>query len=255
MVNIFDQIVLLTISLIANTLSALAGGGAGLLQFPALLFLGLPFTTALATHKIATVALGAGATLKHWRQGNTQWFFAILILISGLPGVILGARVIIEIPESIAKFSLGVLTIGLSVYSLCKPQLGQDHTPINRNARGYFIGAAMLFTLGVLNGSLTSGTGLFVTLWLILWFGFDYQRAVAYTMILVGLFWNGTGALTLALLTPVKWEWLPALLTGSALGGYCGAHFAVKYGNPVIKRIFEGVTMLVGLSLILSVTF
>ena len=60
------MLILFIISLIANLLSALAGGGAGLLQLPALLMLGLPFPTALATHKIASVALGAGASIRHW---------------------------------------------------------------------------------------------------------------------------------------------------------------------------------------------
>ena len=46
-------------------------------------------------------------------------------------------------------------------------------------------GGLVLFMIGVLNGSLTSGTGLFVTLWLIRWFGLDYKMAVAYTLILV----------------------------------------------------------------------
>ena len=61
----FDQFFLLIISLIANAFSALAGGGAGLLQFPALLWLGLPFTSALATHKVASVALGVGAAFRY----------------------------------------------------------------------------------------------------------------------------------------------------------------------------------------------
>ena len=113
------------------------------------------------------------------------------------------------------------------------------------------IGGTVLFILGFINGSLASGAGLFVTLWLVVWFGFDYKHAVAYTMILVGLFWNGTGAITLALLTPVKWEWLPALLVGSVLGGYFGTVIAVNYGNQFIKRIFEFITISAGLSLIL----
>lgn len=250
---LIDHFVLLLVSLIANGLSAMAGGGAGLLQLPALLFLGLPFPMALATHKIASVALGAGATLKHSRQGNADWRFALLMLVCGLPGVFVGARLILNIPEPVAKLALGILTIGLGVYSIVKPGLGQFETHKRRTPTGFAIGGAGLFLLGILNGSLTSGTGLFVTVWLIIWFGFDYQRAVAHTLILVGLFWNGTGALTLALLTPVKWEWLPVLLLGSALGGYGGAYFAVKYGNPLIKRVFEGATILVGLSLILSV--
>jgi hypothetical protein len=57
--------------------------------------------------------------------------------------------------------------------------------PLSR--RRLAIGGAGLFAIGVLNGSLTSGTGLFVTLWLVRWFGLDYGRAVAYTLVLVGL--------------------------------------------------------------------
>ncbi len=49
------------------------------------------------------------------------------------------------------------------------------------------------FIGGFLNGSLASGTGLFVTIWLVRWFGFDYRLAIAYTLVLVGLFWNGMG--------------------------------------------------------------
>ena len=45
-------------AVVANALSAFAGGGAGLVQLPALILLGLPFAMALATHKIASVALG-----------------------------------------------------------------------------------------------------------------------------------------------------------------------------------------------------
>lgn len=55
-----DQFLLFVISLLANLFSAFAGGGAGLIQLPVLLFLGLPFGVALATHKVASVALGLG---------------------------------------------------------------------------------------------------------------------------------------------------------------------------------------------------
>lgn len=249
---LFDQLYLFVISFIANTLSAMAGGGAGLLQFPALIFLGLPFTYALATHKIATVALGLGATLKHSKENHLNLKFSCFILACGLPGVILGAHTIVHIPEYIAKLSLGVLTVGLGVFSLFKPKLGQT-SEIKANTRYRItIGGLTLCLLGFFNGSLTSGTGLFVTLWLVTWFGLDFKKATAYTMILVGLFWNGSGALTLALITPVQWSWLPALILASAIGGYLGATLGLKYGNQFIKRFFEIITISVGLSLIAS---
>ena len=250
---VFEQLLLLIIAVLANLLSSLAGGGAGLVQLPVLIFLGLPFATALATHKIATVALGAGASLKHGREGHLELKFAGFILLCGLPGVVLGARTILSVPEDSARVALGTLTIGLGIYSAFKKNLGQHFLPRHRNFFGMACGGLMVFALGFLNGSLTSGTGLFVTLLLISWFGLDYKRATAHTMILVGLFWNGTGALTLALLTPPQWTWLPMLLLGSVIGGYWGAHLAVKKGNPLIKRIFEVVTVLSGLSLIATV--
>ena len=184
--GLFDQILLFIISLVANLFSALAGGGAGLLQLPALLFLGLPFGTALATHKVASVFLGVGATARHLKSSTFDWKFSVFILVMGLPGVVLGASLILQLDGRIAQGLLGLLTLALGVYSWIKPQLGQLTVLKNRTLFGYVIGGGILFWIGVLNGSLTSGSGLFVTLWLVRWFGLDYKTAVAYTLVLVG---------------------------------------------------------------------
>jgi hypothetical protein len=245
-----DQLVLFVISLVANLFSAFSGGGAGLIQLPALIFLGLPFVVALATHKVASVALGIGATLRHLREGGLEKSIALFILATGLPGVVVGAHLIVGVSGRAAETALGILTAGLGLYSWLNPQLGQNHRVRNRDRRGLVLGGLGLFFIGALNGSLTSGTGLFVTLWLVRWFGFDYRRAVAYTLVLVGVFWNGTGALTLGFLAEIRWNWLPVLLAGSLLGGYLGAHLAITKGNRWIKRAFEVISLLIGIKLI-----
>ena len=247
---ITEQLGLLLISLLANGLSAMAGGGAGLLQLPVLLFLGLSFSTALATHKIASVALGIGATLRHLREKTLDLKFCLFILATGLPGVVLGGIVILKFPEGLTILSLGILTAGLGLYSVFKAQLGLEHQPRHRDLRGMVIGGIVLCLIGILNGSLTSGTGLFVTLWLVRWFGLDYKTAVAHVLVLVGLFWNSSGAITVALQQPPQWDWLPALLIGATIGAYAGAHLALKKGNGMIKRAFESLTILVGMKLI-----
>jgi len=247
-----EQLILLFISYIANTFSAFAGGGAGLIQLPILIFLGLPFSIALATHKAASVALGVGATIRHLRTGKLNFQFALLILFTGIPGVVAGGFIIVRIPEYEAKLALGLLTIALGVYSWLKPELGQTQHDINRDRFGLITGGLVLCMIGILNGSLTSGTGLFVTLWLVRWFGLDYKMAVAYTLVLVGVFWNSSGALTLGMLSSIQWDWLPALLVGSLLGGYTGAHLAIISNNRWIKRVFELVTIAIGMKLILS---
>lgn len=250
--DLFEQTVLFVISLVANLFSALAGGGAGLLQLPALLFLGLPFGTALATHKVASVFLGLGATARHLRSSQFDWRFSAFILATGLPGVVLGASIILQVDDRISQGLLGLLTLGLGLYSWFKPALGQENSATNRSLAGLVIGGLVLFFIGALNGSLTSGTGLFVTLWLVRWFGLDYKTAVAYTLILVGIFWNGSGAITLGILGNIQWGWLPALILGSLIGGYLGAHLAIVKGNQLVKRSFEVITILVGISLIMK---
>ncbi|CAN8142826.1 putative membrane transporter protein [uncultured Thiomicrorhabdus sp.] len=151
--DLFEQFLLFVVSLVANLFSALAGGGAGLLQLPALLFLGLPFGVALATHKVASVFLGLGATARHMKSSSLDWKFAAFILAMGLPGVVLGASIILQIDDRVSQGLLGLLTLGLGLYSWFKPELGQSTAAVNRDLRGYLIGGVVLFSIGALNGS------------------------------------------------------------------------------------------------------
>ena len=162
---------LAAIAVVANGLSAFAGGGAGLVQLPALILLGLPFASALATHKLASVALGVGAAGRHWRASSLDPHISLLVLLAGVPGVWIGASSVMALPDRIATAALGLLTLSLGLYSTRKPELGQTDRLVNHNRQQKLIGTAVLFVIGVLNGSLTSGSGLFVTLWLVRWFG------------------------------------------------------------------------------------
>ncbi len=243
-------LILLLVAFVANALAALSGGGVGLIQLPMLLFLGLPYPRALATHKVASVALGAGAGTRYLRSGLIERRFALLILLSGLPGVVLGSLVVLAIPEAIIRTVLGVLTISLGLYSVFRRDLGQSAEARHRDRAGLIVGAIGLFVIGFLNGSVTSGTGLFCTLWLVRWFGFDYKAAVAYTLTLVGLGWNTTGAVTLGAFGVIQWSWLPWLVAGALAGSYTGAHFALASPNRWIKRAFEVITVGIGARLL-----
>tara|TARA_B100000073_G_scaffold315442_1_gene291368 strand:- start:479 stop:1249 length:771 start_codon:yes stop_codon:yes gene_type:complete len=245
------QLALTAIAVMANALSAFAGGGAGLVQLPALILLGIPFASALATHKLASIALGIGATGRHWRASSLNPHISLLVLLAGVPGVWIGASSVMALPDRIATAALGLLTLSLGLYSNRKPDLGQTDRLVNHNRQQKLIGIAVLFVIGVLNGSLTSGSGLFVTLWLVRWFGLSYPRAVAHTLILVGLAWNGAGALVLGFSGEIRWGWVPALIVGSLIGGYLGAHLSLKKGSRVVKLSFECLALLMGVSLLI----
>jgi uncharacterized membrane protein YfcA len=134
--------------------------------------------------------------------------------------------------------------LSLGIYSRFKKELGQQERPSHRDPLGWVIGGFVLFLLGIFNGSLTAGSGLVVTLFLVLWFGFSYKQAVALTLVCVGLFWNGMGAIAIVNVgIDPHWPWVPILLVSSFLGGWLGAIATHRLPNSVIKIAFEVLTI------------
>ena len=250
--NISNQIILGIVSILSNFISALSGGGAGLIQLPALLFFGLPFSKALATHKVASVALGLGASIPHFRKNTLQRGYVLLILIAGIPGVLIGTYTASILPSNFSTYLLGFLTLFISLYSIYNKNLGNINHSIKVNKTRMIIGFFGLFIIGFLNGYLSSGTGLFVTIWIITIFKFSFSVAIAYTLILVGVFWNGIGAISLGLSGNIFWSYIPVLIIGSLIGGYFGAYFSLIKGSKFIKVVYEIVCLFIGISLLIK---
>lgn len=166
--------------------------------------------------------------------------------------MVVGANIVLMIPDAIAQKLLGAMILALGVYSRLKKQLGQEEQLKNRDIKGWIVGGIGLALIGIINGSLTAGSGLLVTLFLVRWFGFTYKQAVALTMICVGLFWNGIGGIAIVQAgAPIYWVWLPILLLSSFIGGSLGAVLANRSSNQLVKTAFEILTFAVGIKLLL----
>ena len=250
--SLFKSIYVFMISFFSNTFSSISGGGAGLLQLPALILSGLPYYQALASHKLATVALGIGGSLRNSKSLGNDISVAWQILIFGLPGVILGSSVVGYISEKYLFLILGIISIVLAFYSFLKPDLGlsSGNNKLNLVQKIRFF--ILIFLIGILNGSISSGTGLLVTILLIKTFEMDFLRAISMTFFTVGIFWNFVGAVFLARIGSVPSNVLIVLIIGSFAGGYFGAHLSKLNGNKLIKKTFIIVCMLVGISLLIK---
>ena len=246
------SILILLISFFSNTFSALSGGGAGLLQLPALILFGIPYYQALASHKLATVALGIGGSLRNFKSLRNDIFVAYQILIFGLPGVILGASLVEYISEQYLYLFLGIISILLAFYSYLKSDFGLSSKNNKLNLVHKIRFFVFVFLIGILNGSISSGTGLLITILLIKTFGMDFIRAVSLTFLTVGIFWNLTGAIFLSKIGSVPLNILILLIIGSFTGGFLGAHLSKLKGNQLIKKTFTVVCFLVGTSLLIK---
>ena len=250
--SISNDVSIFFISFFSNTFSAISGGGAGLLQLPALILFGLPYYQALASHKLATVALGIGGSLRNYKSLRNDISVAWQILIFGLPGVIFGTYIVDYISEKYLYLFLGIISILLAFYSFLKSDLGLSSgnnklTLIHKIKFSIFI-----FLIGILNGSISSGTGLLVTILLIKTFGMDFLRAISLTFFTVGIFWNFIGAVFLTKIGSVPSNILLILIIGSFTGGYFGAHLSKLNGNIIVKKTFTAVCILVGIRLLIK---
>ena len=248
--NLHNYFLIFLISFFSNTFSAISGGGAGLIQLPALLLSGIPYYQALATHKVASVALGIGGSIRNFQSLRNDINVLCQILVFGTPGVILGSSIVKFISEQYLYFILGLFSIFLSLYSFLQKSLGQNSSQKNNLFSYKFKFIIPIFLIGILNGSVSSGTGLFVTILLIKNFKMDFIRAVSLTFFSVGICWNAVGAFFLSRIGSIPKDLLVILLLGSFLGGYLGAHLANLKGNKLIKNTFTFVCLLVGLSLL-----
>ena len=196
--SLFKSIYIFLISFFSNTFSAISGGGAGLLQLPALILSGVPYYQALASHKLATVALGIGGSLRNYKSLGNDISVAWQILIFGLPGVIFGASIVEFISEQYLYLFLGIISILLAIYSFFKSDLGlsSGNNELNLDQKIKFL--IFIFLIGILNGSVSSGTGLLVTILLIKTFEMDFLRAISMTFFTVGIFWNFVGAVSVS---------------------------------------------------------
>ena len=250
--GLYRCISIFIISFFSNTFSAISGGGAGLLQLPALILFGIPYYQALATHKLATVALGLGGSLRNYKSLRNDINTAWQILIFGLPGVFFGASIVEYISEKYLYLFLGIVSILLAFYSFHKSDLGLSSGSKKLNLINKIRFLIFIFLIGILNGSISSGTGLLMTILLIKTIGMDFLQAVSLTFLTVGIFWNLAGAIILNKIGSVPFNILIILIIGSFTGGYFGAHLSKLKGNLLIKRTFTKVCMLVGISLLIK---
>ena len=250
--EVINQTILFIGTFTATLFASVSGGGAGFIQFPLLILLGLPFGTALGTHKVAVVFLGIGAISKKFKTKNYFTFdkgVALAMLLVGCPAVVLGSVIILTVPANIAQIGLGFIIIGFGCYSFIKKEFGCNRIE-NRSLTRTILGCVCLFVIGLFSGSLSSGAGLFATIALIGVFGLDLKTAIMHTMIFVATIWNAVGAFTVGALTTICWQWIPCMIIAAFSGSFLGTTLLVNMPVKKVKVIFSSVAILSGVILI-----
>lgn len=250
-INVYFIVLTFIASFAACFFSSLSGGGAGLILLPVLLFTGLPFINALASHKLAVGFIGVGSTTRYIRENLIDWKVFWWTALVGLPFVVWGTRFAASIPGEVMKPVVGGVILGMVVISWLKKPNPGIFKPHLLSKKIFLIGTLLFVPAAFYSGWISAGSGVFTTftyLWLL---RYDQLHATAMTLSANGIFWNGVGAVAHILLGHVIWPLAPGLILGAILGSYYGASVGIKKGNPFLRKMFLGTAAFTGAILLI----
>lgn len=239
--DIVTCILLIFFGFIGAFINAIVGGG-GLITLPALLFVGLPPSTAIATNKLAASMGNFTSSLTFLKAGKIDLRLIGPILPLVFIFSMLGAWTVHLMPTEFLRPLVIIMLIVVLIYTLLRKNWGQLE---NRKAltwkRAIFFFAGLVF-LGFYDGFFGPGTGSFV-IFIFMIMGFDFLQAAGNAKLLN--FISNLAALVMFLILG-EVNFIYGFIMGIAMvaGAYIGTRFALKNGSALVRILFIGMTVI-----------
>jgi uncharacterized membrane protein YfcA len=248
-INLLYVILVIAAGILVGFINTIAGSGS-VISLPLLIFLGLPPNVANGTNRIA-VLLQSIVGVKGFQQKNyldtkKGWKPVIAALI----GSLVGASVVVELPNDLTEKLIGVVMIIMFFVIIYKPgQWIKEHVP-EHEKKFSVLQLIMFFAIGFYGGLIQAGVGIFLLSALVLGAGYDLIRANALKLLIVALYtpfvlvifiYNGQ----------VNFLWGIILGIGNMIGAWLATKFAVSWGPKVIRYILLTMILISAIKLFL----
>jgi len=222
------------IGVFASTFGTMVGGGT-LLSLPFLMLLGLPPQVAVATERFGGLGQTFAAFYKFSRSKKIDWKYVPLLSIVSSVGSIIGAQILVNINPALLHNAIGIILLALLPLSFLKRNLGVEHTKVSSTK--IIIGSIVYFFVQIFASFFGGGTGILIAYTLMFFFGLTILEATA-TKIIPWFFLSLVSLIIFAQNGIINYKLGIILFAGMTVGGYLGAHIAIKKGDAWIKRIF-----------------
>lgn len=239
------------VSLLSSTLSGAAGGGGGLISTPFMVILGLSPASAIATAKFGGFGLALGSSSRFFREKITDKRTVIIFSILGAVGALAGS-----ITLSAFSSNSGVIQklMGLVILAIGIPMLYARNRGLTTRTPPTWLkslGLVLLVISVFMQAALGSGIGSLQFVIFISCFGMNAltasatRRAMQLTV--------ATISLSVFMITGlVDYRFGLVGLAASSIGGFAGAHIAVKKGNKFIINVFAIASAVLAIQLLIG---
>ena len=237
---------LVVVGFFAGAMDAIGGGG-GLISVPALLAAGLPPQFALGTNKGQSLFGSLAATLRYIRAGlvdrDTGRVTAPLAFLGALVGA---ALVLLVRPEVLRPLVLALLVVAAVLVTVARPRA--EGRPVAGKRRALLLAGLVALAVGAYDGFFGPGAGTFYIAGFVGLLGISLARASADAKV-ANFASNVAAAAIFADRGVVVWTIALPMAAGQLLGGFLGAHVAVRRGDPLIRAV----VLVVVLALVIKV--
>ena len=256
-----SSLLIFVVALFIGVVVGMTGMGGGALMTPALIFLRVDPTVAVANDLVAAAVyktVGAGV---HWRQGSPNLRLAGWLALGSVPCAFAGAFIIdavggSEEQQAFVKAAIGValllaattyaLRLALNLRARARGSAAYDEDPRIRPVPTVLVGAVGGLLVGLT--SVGSGSVIMVTL-LLLYPGLQAVRLVG-TDLAQAVPLVLAAATSHVIVSGVDWSILIPLILGGTPGTFLGAKIAGKVRQPLIRRGIVLLLFITGLGLL-----
>lgn len=240
--------ILFAVALLAGFIDSIAGGG-GLLTLPLLLAVGIPPANALATNKLQSCGGSFSASLYFIRRRMVNLSEIKYSILFAFIGSALGTLLVLYIKADFLRLLLPVLTIGVGLYFLLCPKIGEDDRKRQLTENQFAI--IVVMAIGFYDGFFGPGAGSFYALAYVTLAGFNLTKATAHTKVL-NFTSNIAGLLFFIFSGKVIWMVGLVMLVGQVIGARVGARIVISKGKKLIRPMLIIVSSIMSIKLIVE---
>jgi uncharacterized membrane protein YfcA len=227
------QILLLSALMLATGAMGAITGGNSLINVPLMITVGMSPRQAVATNMFAVTFMTISATARFARAGMLKNRLLIPLGAITFATSALGALIAVKLPETVVKLVVGVSMAALVIFIAI--QRGANPPPPTRGRR--VAGLVGTTLLGVYGGFFSGGYTTLMTVLCVVCFSLTMMESVAITKpvnliscLAASLVFFAGGLVDLRIGLP--------LAAANLVGGWVGAHFALKGGDRFVRALF-----------------
>jgi uncharacterized membrane protein YfcA len=222
----------------AGLVDAVVGGG-GLIQIPAI-FAVLPRevpATLIGTNKLASICGTGAAAVNYARRVPVAWSTAAPAAIAAFGLAFAGAWTVTRVPGDFVRSLLPLILVAVAVYTFKKKDLGSVHAPVHSGMTETLLATGIGAAIGFYDGFFGPGTGSFLILLFVRFFGFDFLSASAAAKV-VNVACNASALLMFGASGHLIWQLGMLMAACQICGSLVGTRLALKHGSGFVRKLF-----------------